>query len=130
MVLTFFFAQFLGLLMVVIAASLLLQRRMYLSMIAEYHEKRAYFYPHAFTGLVVGLLLVLLHNVWSGGFLPVLVTVLGWAILIKSAGLLVLAPGFIDKMLVAVHSRRTYTILAIIMLVLGIYLFLAGAGGR
>lgn len=130
MTITFFFAQFLGLMLVILSASLFLQRRMYLGMIARYREERAYFYPLAFTGLVVGLMMVLLHTVWSGGLLPILVTLLGWAILIKSAGLLVLAPSFIDKLLAPVQARRTYVIAAAVFLVLGIYLFLAGSGGR
>lgn len=41
--------------------------------------------------LVAGLAIVLSHNVWTGGALPVVVTLLGWTALIK--GLLLLSPG-------------------------------------
>ncbi len=46
----------------------------------------------SFIGVVSGLALVIGHNVWSGGALPVIVTVVGWTTLIKSLFLLFLSP--------------------------------------
>ena len=43
-------------------------------------------------GVTAGLAIVLAHNVWSGGVLPIMVTVFGWASLIKGMLLLVLSP--------------------------------------
>jgi vacuolar-type H+-ATPase subunit I/STV1 len=48
-----------------------------------------------FVGIVTvaaGLAMVLAHNLWSGGALTVVVTVLGWTSLIKGALFLGLAP--------------------------------------
>ena len=44
-----------------------------------------------FSGMVAtaaGLAVVLGHNVWSGGALPVVVTLMGWAALLKGVALL------------------------------------------
>src|SRR5690348_14216277 len=41
-----------------------------------------YLHPAAGTALVIG------HNVWSGGVLPVVVTLLGWLTLIKGIALM------------------------------------------
>ena len=43
-------------------------------------------------GVTAGLAIVLAHNVWSGGALPIIVTLFGWASLTKGMLLLVLSP--------------------------------------
>ena len=40
--------------------------------------------------LVAGLAIVLGHNVWRGGFLPVTITVIGWLLLFRGLALLLL----------------------------------------
>src|ERR1700681_4999138 len=42
--------------------------------------------------MAAGLAMVLGHNVWSGGVLPVVVTLTGWLLLIKGSMLLFLSP--------------------------------------
>jgi len=42
--------------------------------------------------LCAGLALVLAHNVWSGGALPILVTIVGWISLLKGLMILILPP--------------------------------------
>ena len=41
--------------------------------------------------LIAGLAMVLGHNVWSGGALPVVVTLVGWLMTIRGAALLAVA---------------------------------------
>ena len=43
-------------------------------------------------GVTAGLAIILAHNVWSGGALPIIVTLFGWASLIKGMLLLILSP--------------------------------------
>lgn len=130
MVLTFFFAQLLGLIMVVMALSLFTQRRMYLGMVAAFRENRASQFAASFTGLLLGGVLLLTHNVWSGGLLPFLVSLIGWMIFLKSVALLLLPTSLWGKIMKPVATRRAFIIAASAMLVIGLYLFLAGAGGR
>jgi hypothetical protein len=52
-------------------------------------------------GVTVGLAIVLAHNVWSGGVLPILVTLFGWASLIKGMLLLVLSPETESRVFIA-----------------------------
>lgn len=47
-----------------------------------------------------GVAVVIGHNIWSGGALPVAVTVLGWLMLIKGIALMVMPP----RMLLASYS--------------------------
>jgi len=74
--------------------------------------------------LVAGLAIVLSHNVWSGGTLPVTVTLLGWISLIK--GVLLLSPGTTSGFWDSFHYERLYYVYASISFVLGAYLTYAG----
>jgi hypothetical protein len=47
---------------------------------------------YAIISLAVGLAMILGHNVWSGGALPVVVTLVGWLILAKGLMLLFVTP--------------------------------------
>jgi hypothetical protein len=50
--------------------------------------------------MAAGFAVVIGHNVWSGGALPVAVTVLGWMMLVKGIALMAMPP----RMLVASYS--------------------------
>jgi len=77
--------------------------------------------------LGAGLALVLGHNVWSGGVLPVVVTIIGWLTLIKGLLFLCLPPGeagglFLGKLSYAAH----FHLYVAIIVILGLYLTIAG----
>lgn len=73
--------------------------------------------------LVAGLAIVLGHNVWSGGALPVTVTVLGWVALAK--GVLLMLPEN-ARLLTYFQYERLYYRYVAITFVLGAYLTYAG----
>src|SRR5262249_55803255 len=78
-------------------------------------------------GVAAGLAIVLGHNVWSGGVLPVIVTLTGWLILVKGVFLLVLSPeGTYQFFVSGFHYERFFYLYTAIPLVLGIYLTYAG----
>jgi putative exporter of polyketide antibiotics len=74
--------------------------------------------------LVAGLGIVLGHNVWSGGALPVTVTALGWVALAK--GILLMLPGAASALLPHFQFERLYYMYVAITFVLGAYLAYAG----
>ncbi|MGH9680538.1 MAG: hypothetical protein ACRD4Y_11370, partial [Candidatus Acidiferrales bacterium] len=77
--------------------------------------------------LVAGLALVLAHNIWSGSALTVMVTLVGWIILIKSLLLLFLPPELeADLFLTWLHYQQLYYVYMVFPLVLGIFLAYRG----
>lgn len=74
--------------------------------------------------LVAGLAIVLSHNVWSGGALPVMVTLLGWISLIKAV--LLLSPGTTVGFWDSFQYERLFYLYALISFVLGAYLTYSG----
>jgi len=76
--------------------------------------------------VAVGLGLVIGHNVWAGGALPVVVTLVGWASLIKGCVLLALPPGQMAKLYETLRYEQFYLAFASVTLALGLYLTIAG----
>jgi hypothetical protein len=87
-----------------------------------------------FVGIVTagaGLGVVLAHNRWSGGALTVVVTVLGWATLIKGVLLLLLAPEAEASLIMrGIHYRELSYLYGAICLAIGMYLAYGGFRGR
>ena len=78
-------------------------------------------------GVAAGLAIVLAHNVWSGGPLPILVTLFGWASLIKGMLLLVLSPKAESSVfLVGLGYEQHPTLFAAFLLLLGAYMTYLG----
>ena len=77
--------------------------------------------------LVAGLAMVLAHNIWSGGALVVVVTLVGWVTLIKGLSFLFLSPeGEAEFFLRQLHYQQFFYMYAAISLVLGICLTYGG----
>ena len=78
-------------------------------------------------GVTAGLAIVLSHNLWSGGALPVIVTLFGWAALIKGMLLLLLSPETESRIFIAgLQFDRHSNIYAAFVLLIGFYLTYAG----
>jgi hypothetical protein len=78
----------------------------------------------------VGLAMVLSHNVWSGGALPVVVTLMGWIILLRGVLLLFIPPAWIAVAFdwILLHGLLPFGV--IVGLVVGSYLTYAGFTAR
>ncbi|HEY6341898.1 MAG TPA: hypothetical protein VIY49_10435 [Bryobacteraceae bacterium] len=71
-----------------------------------------------------GLAIVIGHNRWSGGALPVTITLLGWLMFIE--GLLVAVPGATAGLWDYFAYERLYYLYVAIALALGVWLTYAG----
>jgi hypothetical protein len=76
--------------------------------------------------LIGGLAMVLCHNVWSGGALPIVVTLFGWSILLRGLLLLFLPPDAMVSLFEMARFGELFYIFAGISLVLGLYLTYGG----
>ncbi|MGB9652514.1 MAG: hypothetical protein WCB01_12000 [Candidatus Cybelea sp.] len=76
--------------------------------------------------LVIGLAVVIGHNHWSGGALPVVVTLYGWAALLKGLLFICLPLSAQAGFYQALHFQRFFFGYFVIALVLGVYLIYGG----
>jgi hypothetical protein len=81
---------------------------------------------YAIISLAIGVAMVVGHNVWSGGALPVIVTLAGWLILAKGIFLLVFSPEVFSGMMHRMRYGEHYSLYLAPAFVLGLYLTWAG----
>ena len=124
---TVFLARLLGLYCLVAALAMITHKRVVVETVtALVHDAPLMFTVGVMT-LVAGLAMVLAHNVWSGGALPVVVTVIGWVTLAKSLLLLFLSPaGAAGFFLGTVQYEQYFYFYAGISLILGLFLTFQG----
>jgi hypothetical protein len=128
---TLFLSRLIGLYCILVALSMITRRQATLeSITALLHDPAMMFVLGAIT-LAAGLAMVLAHNIWSGGALVVVVTVVGWITLIKSLLFLFLSPemeaGFFLGQL---HYQELFYVYGAVSLVLGVYLTYCGFRSR
>jgi hypothetical protein len=121
--LTVFLARSIGLFTVLLVAGFLVRGG---TAIEATVEDEAVMISCALISVAMGVAMVVGHNVWSGGALPVVVTLVGWLILAKGFLLLVLAPGEMTAMVRRMGYAEHYRLLLTPALILGLYLTWAG----
>ncbi len=121
--LTVFLARFIGLFTVLLVVSLVFRGGATVeTAVADGPVMLVY----AIISLAVGLAMILGHNVWSGGALPVVVTLVGWLILAKGLMLLIVTPEALKQLFDRMQYGEHYYLYLTPSLVIGLYLTWAG----
>jgi hypothetical protein len=120
--LTVYLGRLLGLFTLIASFWLLTERQTTISTIPALLGNRPVMVIFAIIALAGGLAIVLAHNVWSGGALPILVTLIGWVMLIRGVLFLFLPPEATLHILAAMQFERLFYVYLAIPFVLGIYL--------
>ncbi len=124
--LTIFLAKLLGLYCVVLALAMMVRGQSAAAAMKGLVANPSLLLFVEVIGLALGLAMVLGHNIWSGGILPVVVTLVGWLIVIRSAVLLALSPEATMKLIDSLQYEKHLYIYMGATLVLGLYLTYAG----
>ena len=86
--LTVYLGKLIGIFLIVVSAAMALDKDSLVEIVTALIDDRALLLIVGMAALVAGLAIVLAHNVWSGGVLPVLVTLFGWLLVIRGLVLL------------------------------------------
>ena len=121
--LTVFLARFIGLFTVLLIAALLVRGS---AIIETAIADKPLMFTYAVISIALGLAMVLGHNIWSGGALPVVVTLVGWLILAKGLLLLFLTPEALIRQFEPMQYGEHIYLYVAPTLVLGLYLTWAG----
>ena len=121
--LTVFLARFIGLFTVVLVVALLVRGS---ATVEAAVGDGPVMLLYAIISLATGVAMILGHNVWSGGALPVVVTLVGWLILAKGLMLLFVTPDALQQIFDHMHYGEHYYLYLAPSLVVGLYLTWAG----
>ncbi len=121
--LTVFLARLIGLFALLVVAASLVRGS---AIIEATAADGPVMFAWAIISLALGLAMIVGHNVWSGGPLPVVVTLVGWLSLAKGLLLLFLSQEALVQLLERMHYGEHYYLFMAPALLLGLYLTWAG----
>lgn len=123
---TKFLSRLLGLYFLLAALSMMAHRQTTVETVAALLRNAPTLFALGIFTLLAGLAMVIGHNVWSGGALAVVVTVVGWITLAKGLLLLFLTPEAAAALFLGTfHYQRFFWLYSGFSLVLGAYLTFA-----
>ena len=128
---TLFLSRLIGLYCILIGLSMMTRGQATVETVTGLLQNSAMTLTLGVITLAAGLAMVLAHNIWSGGALAVVVTLVGWMALTKSLFFLFLphemeAGLFLGQL----HYQQLFYVYAAISLVLGVYLTYGGFRSR
>ena len=127
---TKYFGKLLGFYSVLVALAMITHKEATAGMLSRLTNHAGAPFAIGLIAVAVGLAMVLAHNVWSGGALPVVVTLIGWWSLIKGLLCLFLPVGVIAGVLVGPLYTKYFYVSPVISLLVGLYLIVASFSGK
>ena len=122
-----FLSRLIGLYAILVALSMFSRGQASAETIAALLQNPSMVFVLGIVMLAAGLAMVLAHNIWSGGALVVVVTLVGWMTLIKSLVFLFLPPEMEARLfLERLHYQQLFYFYWALPLVLGLYLTYGG----
>lgn len=131
---TIYLSRLIGLVALIVSVSMLIDKPRTMEMMTALLQDRSALIIVGVLGTTAGMAIVLGHQRWSGGVLPVVVTLLGWILLIRGAVLLFLPRATVVRLIEWFRFDRYFYAYLGFGAVLGLYLtihgFLPSAGRR
>jgi hypothetical protein len=107
--LTLFLAKLIGLLFLVFSLLMAMNKRAMLAAIDELVHNRGLMLIAGSFNLAAGLAMVLGHNVWSGGTLTVVITLIGWLVALRGVVCLFTPQEELVQFYEALHFEQKYS---------------------
>ena len=123
--LTIYLGRLIGLFLLIAAASMMLDKDSVVEMATALIDDRALLLIVGLIALGIGLAIVVGHNVWSGGLLPIVVALFGWSQLLRGIALLFLPAETQVAFFQAMRLEDFFYLYAGISLAIGAYLTFA-----
>ncbi|HML11034.1 MAG TPA: hypothetical protein VK432_09245 [Stellaceae bacterium] len=123
---TIYLSRLIGVVGLIAGAAMLLDRQPPIAALGALSSDPALLYVMGILGIVAGAAIVLIHNLWNRGLPALLVTLMGWLLLIRGVALMLLPPDLLGGIVASLHFAEFYYLYAAIPLLLGAYLSLKG----
>jgi hypothetical protein len=124
--LTAFLARLIGLFCVVLALAMAMHKQTSVATIDALVHSPDMLLIIGLVALGTGLALVLQHNIWSGGAATVVVTLIGWLLLVRAALLLFLPMETVASLIELIRFDDLFYVYMAIVAALGLFLTYAG----
>jgi len=122
---TTFLAQAIGILLFIVGLSLASERKMVMGIFKELFKYRVLTYIWGLITLVISVIMILQHNIWSGTT-ELAVTILGWYLFLEALVYVFLPQKYLSIFLKWLQKKFVYYSLAAVFLLVGAYFFSYG----
>lgn len=129
MPLTHFLAQLIGLLLLSIGVSLLFQGKVFMKALNDITENRTTLFMVGVVLFFCGLSIVLAHNIWNAGFLSLVITLIGWVLILRGLASMFIPGHGITRMVRWFKVEEFSWAYGILVMVIGAYLTYSGFTG-
>jgi putative exporter of polyketide antibiotics len=124
---TVFLSKLIGIYCILVAISMAVNKDAMLQMVTALVHDAPVLYVFGLTIVAAGLAVILSHNVWAGGAVPVIVTLVGWLALLKGLLFLFVPPPAAAGIAIWGNPYQNYYYVDVALaLILGIYLTYEG----
>jgi hypothetical protein len=129
---TAFLSRLIGLYIILVSSAMVLHKERTLDIVNGIVGNPPLLFVVGIMGATAGLAIVLAHNVWSRGALPVLVTLTGWLALLKGMLLMFMSTtaGASEIFLATLRYEQRFHFYMAFSLILGAYLAYSGFAVR
>ena len=126
LVLSHFLAKVIGIVFIVLSLGIFKNQRLFLSLVKKFLENSVLMFMTGFWDLLLGLLIVVSHNVWVKDW-PVIITIFGWIIVIRGI-LRIIFPEYVLKAFrfIQEYFHWILRVVSVILFCLGVYLTFFG----
>lgn len=90
-----FLGKVIGIYMILVSIAALINMPQFANMVSDLLNNTSLMYVSGFFTLIIGILLVVSHNIWEWSW-RLIITIISWLILLKGASI-IFYPQFIDK---------------------------------
>ena len=126
--LTIFLAKLIGLYCIIASLAMMSRKQAVIATIESLIANPPLLLLVEVLGLAGGLAMVIGHNIWSGGALAIVVTLIGWLMAIRGAVLLALSREATANLFRSLQYDKYFYVYMVGTLILGLYLTIAGFG--
>lgn len=112
-----FFAKLLGPYCIIVAIGVLINRKVYQRAMEDFFKNSAVLYIGGILALLLGLLIVLTHNIWTANW-SVLITIFGWSGIVKGAWIIIF-PNTLVRF-IGIYRKKPALLVVNLLLVLAI----------
>ena len=123
---TIFLSRLIGLFALIVSIAEMMHKAAMVETASELANAPPLLFIAGIFTLLAGLAMVLSHNLWTGGVTTVVVTIIGWVMLVRGIVLVFISPGGAAGIFEALHFGQLYYFYVAIPLLLGLYLTFAG----
>ena len=127
---TIYLSRLIGVVALIIAAAMLAEKPVFVATAQLVLRDGALMLVLGIVGVVIGAAFVLVHNIWTQGLWPLVVTLIGWMLLLRGVVILLLPPEMAAQFVAAFDFVDFFYVYAAIPLVIGAYLSLRGFSAR